>query len=83
MSSVDFTQQTGIKTCCQFNPKVLIPDETLPVGKQVKRITSAFTMLEVKIENIDKAINELRAKGIRVSDKLKIDGLGFDELKEY
>ena len=57
-------------------------DKKLPVGKQVQRIAPAFTMLGVEVENIDEAINELRSKGIRVSDKLKIDDPGFDELYE-
>ena len=57
-------------------------DDELPIGKQIKKVAPTFTMLGVVVEDIDEAIAELRAKGIQVSDKMKIDDPAYEELYE-
>ncbi|MBI4286746.1 MAG: VOC family protein [Chloroflexi bacterium] len=57
-------------------------DENLPIGRQVKRVAPSFSMLGLDVDDIDACIAELRAKGVRVSDKMKIDDSSFAELWE-
>ncbi len=57
-------------------------NDELPIGKQHKRSAPSFQGLGFEVENLDEAIAELRAKGIRVSDRQKIDDPAFDEMYE-
>jgi len=57
-------------------------NDELPIGKQHKKSAPSFQFLGFEVDNLDEAIAELRAKGIRVSDKLKIDDPRFGELHE-
>ena len=43
--------------------------DKFPASRQFKRIAPNFGVLAFEVENLDEAIAELRAKGIRVSDK--------------
>jgi len=56
-------------------------NDELPAGKQHKRSAPAFQVLGLEVENIDEATAELRAKGIRVSDKIKTEDPAFE--KQY
>ena len=47
-------------------------NDELSIGRQIKKVAPAFQFLGVEVENIDEAIKELRAKGIRVSNKVKM-----------
>jgi len=53
-------------------------DETLPIGKQAKKFAPCYYTLTYQVENLDETIAELRAKGIKVSDKLVMDYPGFE-----
>ena len=53
-------------------------NDELVTGKQIKRLAPTFAILHIAVEDIDEAIAELRAKGIKVSDKLKIEDPGFE-----
>ena len=57
-------------------------NDELPIGKQHKRLAPAFEGLGLEVDDIDEVIAELRAKGIRVSDKLKIDDPSVEEMYE-
>ncbi len=57
-------------------------DDSLPIGKQHARSAPSFQFLGIEVENLDEAIAELRAKGIQVSDKRKIDDPKYEELYE-
>ena len=57
-------------------------DETLPIGKQIKRLRPGLEGLTFEVENIDEAIAELRAKGIRVSDKIEFHWPQFEYMYE-
>jgi len=57
-------------------------NDELPTGKQHKKSAPCFQFFGLEVDNLDEAIAELRAKGIRVSDKLKIDDPRFGELYE-
>ena len=52
------------------------------MGRQMKKAAPCFNCLDVWVDNIDEAIAELRAKGVRVSDKLRIEDPRFEELYE-
>ena len=53
-------------------------DETLPIGKQVKRLKPGVLGLTFEVENIDETIAELRAKGYMVNDKIEFDWPDFE-----
>ena len=55
-------------------------NEELPMGRFVKKLTPGYMTISLEVENIDEAIAELRAKGIRVSDKMDMGPMGFHEL---
>ncbi len=57
-------------------------DDELPIGRQHKKLAPTFQILGLEVENLDEAIAELRTKGIRVSDKRKIEDPRFEELHE-
>lgn len=57
-------------------------NDELPIGKQHARSAPTFQFLGLEVDNIDEAIAELRAKGIRVSDKTMIDDPEFEYLWE-
>jgi len=52
-------------------------NDELATGKQIKRSAPTFAILAFEVEDIDEAIAELRDKGIRVHDKLKMRFPGF------
>ncbi len=47
--------------------------ETHPMGRQVKRVAPAWANLALEVENIDETITELRTKGIKVSNKVRLE----------
>ena len=57
-------------------------DDELVTGRQISKTAPAFAILAFEVENLDEAIAELRTKGIRVSDKRKIEDPRFEELHE-
>ncbi len=52
-------------------------DDELVTGRQISKTAPAFAILAFEVENLDEAITELRAKGIKVHDKLKMYYPGF------
>ncbi len=52
-------------------------NDEIGTGKQIKRSAPTFAILAFEVENIDEAITELRDKGIKVHDKLKMHVPGF------
>lgn len=57
-------------------------DESLPMGKQHRKYAPAFQALGLEVDDLDKAIAELRSRGIECSDKLKIADPSFDGFYE-
>ena len=53
-------------------------NDELPLGKQHTKLAPTFQIIQFQIENMDEAIAELRAKGIRVSDKILVPTRGFE-----
>ena len=53
-------------------------NDELPMGRTVKKLAPRYMTVSFEVENLDEAIAELRAKGIRVSDKLDITPQGFE-----
>ena len=47
-------------------------NDELPMGRQVSKYAPRFQILALEVANLDEAIAELRAKGVRISDKLKM-----------
>jgi len=47
-------------------------NEEGPIGRSIKRAAPGFQFIGLEVEDIDEAIAELRAKGIKVSDKLQV-----------
>ena len=43
------------------------------MGRQIAKGAPAFQIIALEVENLDEAIAELRAKDIRVYDKVKIN----------
>ncbi len=70
----------GTEVPCRIELSESINDE-LPAGKQHKKSAPAFQVLGLEVENIDEATAELRAKGVRVSDKIKTEDPAFE--KQY
>ena len=60
-------------------------NEDLIMGRNVKKLAPRYFIVSLEVENLDEAIAELRAKGIRVTDKqdmTPIYGLGFEGMWE-
>ncbi|MBI4285965.1 MAG: hypothetical protein HY670_08750 [Chloroflexi bacterium] len=57
-------------------------NDDLPIGKQHARSAPTFQFLGLEVDNLDEAIAEVRAKGIRISDKAKIEDPEWEYLYE-
>jgi len=52
------------------------------MGRQIMKSAPCYGDLGFVVEDLDEAIAELRAKGVTIGDKLKIDDPRFEELYE-
>ncbi|MBI4285493.1 MAG: VOC family protein [Chloroflexi bacterium] len=55
------------------------------LGKHVAKLAPRYFILSLEVEDLDECIRELRAKGVRTSDKddlSKVYGLGFEHMAE-
>ena len=57
-------------------------NDELPIGKQHKKLAPTFQILGCVVDNLDEAIAEMRAKGIKISDKLEINDPRFESIQE-
>ncbi len=60
-------------------------NDELIMGRNVKKLAPRYFIVSLEVENLDESIAELRAKGIRVTDKQDLSpiyGLGFDSMEE-
>ncbi|MBI4286524.1 MAG: hypothetical protein HY670_11610, partial [Chloroflexi bacterium] len=57
-------------------------NDMLPIGGQHKRLAPAFQAIGLEVDDLEAVIAELRSKGIRVSDKLKIEDPSVEEMFE-
>jgi len=53
-------------------------DENLVIGKQIKKFAPCFSAITLQVDSVDNAIAELRAMGIKVSDKLVMTSDGWE-----
>ena len=71
--------ETGVPFQVEISESI---NDDLPIGKQHKKSAPSFQFLGLVVDSIDEVITELRAKGISVSDKRKIDDPVFEEIYE-
>ena len=55
-------------------------NDELPQGRLYKKLAPRYVSLSLEVEDIDEAITELRARGIKVADKVDVVPQGFDRL---
>ncbi|MBI4285197.1 MAG: hypothetical protein HY670_04755 [Chloroflexi bacterium] len=55
-------------------------NEGIGTGRQIRRSAPSFQVLQLLVDDIDRAIAQLRRKGIRVGDKVLVKNPGFDGL---
>ncbi len=57
-------------------------DDALPMGKEHDTLAPTFQFLSLVVKNLDEAVVELQTRGIKVSDKVKLDDPRFGEMYE-